>query len=60
MASSRLTSGTAASQPHELAKKYGDRRFPPMAESKILRCTRGALLDIIVIVDLRPREPDCR
>ncbi len=28
---------------------------PPMAEVKIIRCTRGALLD--VIVDLRPGSP---
>jgi len=30
-------------------------QFPPAAETKIVRCTRGAILD--VIVDLRPESP---
>ena len=30
-------------------------QFPPKAETKIVRCTRGAILD--VIVDLRPESP---
>jgi dTDP-4-dehydrorhamnose 3,5-epimerase len=30
-------------------------QFPPVAETKIVRCSRGALLDIIV--DLRPESP---
>lgn len=30
-------------------------QFPPAAETKLVRCTRGALLD--VIVDLRPESP---
>ena len=30
-------------------------QFPPAAESKLVRCTRGAILDIIV--DLRPESP---
>src|SRR5260370_23074739 len=30
-------------------------QFPPAAESKYVRCTRGAILD--VIVDLRPDSP---
>jgi len=30
-------------------------QFPPMAETKLVRCTRGAILDIIV--DLRPESP---
>lgn len=30
-------------------------QFPPAAESKFVRCTRGAVLD--VIVDLRPESP---
>jgi dTDP-4-dehydrorhamnose 3,5-epimerase len=30
-------------------------QFPPAAEAKIVRCTRGAILDIIV--DLRPESP---
>ena len=30
-------------------------QYPPMAESKLVRCTRGAILDIIV--DLRPESP---
>ena len=30
-------------------------QYPPMAESKLVRCTRGAILD--VIVDLRPESP---
>jgi len=30
-------------------------QFPPVAETKLLRCTRGAILDIIV--DLRPESP---
>jgi dTDP-4-dehydrorhamnose 3,5-epimerase len=30
-------------------------QFPPSAESKLVRCTRGAILD--VIVDLRPESP---
>ena len=30
-------------------------QFPPAAETKIVRCTRGAILDIIV--DLRPESP---
>jgi len=30
-------------------------QFPPHAESKIVRCIRGALLD--VVVDLRPESP---
>lgn len=30
-------------------------QFPPMAETKLVRCTRGAILD--VIVDLRPESP---
>lgn len=30
-------------------------QFPPHAETKLVRCTRGAILD--VIVDLRPESP---
>jgi len=30
-------------------------QFPPAAETKLVRCTRGAVLD--VIVDLRPESP---
>lgn len=30
-------------------------QFPPKAETKIVRCTRGSILDIIV--DLRPESP---
>lgn len=30
-------------------------RFPPQRETKLVRCTRGAILD--VIVDLRPESP---
>ena len=30
-------------------------QYPPKAETKIVRCTRGAILDIIV--DLRPESP---
>jgi dTDP-4-dehydrorhamnose 3,5-epimerase len=30
-------------------------QFPPAAETKVVRCTRGAILDIIV--DLRPQSP---
>ena len=30
-------------------------QFPPVAETKLVRCTRGAILDIIV--DLRPESP---
>jgi dTDP-4-dehydrorhamnose 3,5-epimerase len=30
-------------------------QFPPAAETKIVRCTRGAILDIII--DLRPESP---
>src|SRR5687768_15740784 len=30
-------------------------QFPPAAETKLIRCTRGAILD--VIVDLRPESP---
>ena len=30
-------------------------QFPPKAESKLVRCTRGAIIDIIV--DLRPESP---
>ena len=30
-------------------------QYPPAAESKLVRCTRGAVLDIIV--DLRPESP---
>jgi dTDP-4-dehydrorhamnose 3,5-epimerase len=30
-------------------------QFPPVAETKVVRCTRGAILD--VIVDLRPESP---
>lgn len=30
-------------------------QFPPAAETKVVRCTRGAILDIIV--DLRPESP---
>lgn len=30
-------------------------QFPPVAETKLVRCTRGAILD--VIVDLRPESP---
>jgi dTDP-4-dehydrorhamnose 3,5-epimerase len=30
-------------------------KYPPAAESKLVRCTRGAILDIIV--DLRPESP---
>ena len=30
-------------------------QFPPLAETKLVRCTRGAILDIIV--DLRPESP---
>jgi len=41
-------------------KKKGTMRgmhfqFPPAAETKLVRCTRGAILDIIV--DLRPESP---
>lgn len=30
-------------------------QFPPFAETKLVRCTRGAILDIIV--DIRPESP---
>src|SRR6267378_7889476 len=30
-------------------------QFPPAAETKLVRCTRGAIVDIIV--DLRPESP---
>ena len=30
-------------------------QFPPAAETKLVRCPRGAILDIIV--DLRPESP---
>ncbi|MDX2205221.1 MAG: dTDP-4-dehydrorhamnose 3,5-epimerase [Hyphomicrobiaceae bacterium] len=30
-------------------------QYPPAAETKVVRCTRGALLD--VIIDLRPESP---
>ena len=30
-------------------------QFPPAAETKLVRCSRGAILDIIV--DLRPESP---
>ncbi len=30
-------------------------QFPPVAETKLVRCTRGAILDIIV--DMRPESP---
>jgi dTDP-4-dehydrorhamnose 3,5-epimerase len=30
-------------------------QYPPVAEAKLVRCTRGAMLD--VIVDLRPESP---
>ena len=30
-------------------------QFPPAPETKVVRCTRGAILDIIV--DLRPESP---
>lgn len=30
-------------------------QFPPVAETKLVRCTRGAILDIII--DLRPESP---
>src|SRR5690606_29954019 len=30
-------------------------QYPPKAETKLVRCTRGAILDIIV--DLRPESP---
>src|SRR5829696_7567923 len=30
-------------------------QYPPAAETKVVRCTRGAILDIIV--DLRPESP---
>ena len=30
-------------------------KYPPMAETKYVRCTRGAVID--VIVDLRPESP---
>jgi dTDP-4-dehydrorhamnose 3,5-epimerase len=30
-------------------------QFPPASETKLVRCTRGAILDIIV--DLRPESP---
>lgn len=30
-------------------------QFPPVAETKLVRCSRGAILDIIV--DLRPESP---
>lgn len=32
-------------------------QFPPAAETKLVRCTRGAILD--VIVDLRPESSTC-
>jgi len=32
-------------------------QFPPAAETKLVRCTRGAIVDIIV--DLRPESPTC-
>ena len=43
-----------------LSKKKGTLRgmhfqFPPAAETKLVRCTRGSVLDIIV--DLRPESP---
>ncbi len=30
-------------------------QFPPVAETKLLRCTRGAIMDIII--DVRPESP---
>src|ERR1700752_4364398 len=30
-------------------------QFPPAAETKLVRCTRGAIIDIIV--DVRPESP---
>jgi len=30
-------------------------QYPPMSETKVVRCTRGAILDIII--DLRPESP---
>lgn len=33
-------------------------QFPPAAETKVVRCTRGAIVDIIV--DLRPESPTYR
>src|SRR5215813_12152671 len=30
-------------------------QYPPAAETKLVRCTRGAIIDIIV--DLRPESP---
>ena len=33
-------------------------QYPPAAETKLVRCTRGAILDIIV--DLRPESPTYR
>ena len=51
----RHRSGERRVQPSRGTMRGMHFQFPPAAETKLVRCTRGAILDIIV--DLRPESP---
>jgi dTDP-4-dehydrorhamnose 3,5-epimerase len=50
-----ITQASIASNPRKGTLRGMHFQFPPAAETKLVRCTRGAILDIIV--DLRPESP---
>jgi len=50
-----IAQASIASNPRKGTLRGMHFQFPPAAETKLVRCTRGAILDIIV--DLRPESP---
>jgi len=50
-----MVQGNVSFNPHKGTLRGLHFQFPPMAETKFVRCTRGRLFD--VIVDLRPESP---
>ena len=50
-----IAQANLASNPKEGTLRGMHFQYPPAAETKLVRCTRGAILDIIV--DLRPESP---
>jgi dTDP-4-dehydrorhamnose 3,5-epimerase len=50
-----IAQANVASNTHKGTLRGMHFQYPPAAETKLVRCTRGAILDIIV--DLRPESP---
>ena len=50
-----IAQASIASNPRKGTLRGMHFQYPPAAETKLVRCTRGAILDIIV--DLRPESP---